>query len=112
MLAWIVAGAGAWHRDGIVDCPEITEATAEWRRSEDVILRFFEDRCELTPGASVRSSELHRAYAAWCEHEGRPSSSNKELTKRIEAHDVAVDLDLRKTRQGAVWFGLGVSDAL
>jgi len=112
MLAWIVAGAGAWHRDGIVDCPEITEATAEWRRSEDVILRFFEDRCELTPGASVRSSELHRAYAAWCEHEGRPSSSNKELTKRIEAHDVAVDLDLRKTRQGAVWFGLGVSDGL
>lgn len=110
-LAWIVAGAVRWHRDGLGDCPTVTAATREWQRSEDVILRFIEDRCELGTGLSARSQELHREYAAWCEVEGRPSSSNKEFTKRMEAHDVAAQLEFRKTRNGAVWFGLGVRDA-
>lgn len=112
MLAWIVAGAARWYAHGLGDCPTITAATTSWRLSEDVILRFIEDRCELGPGLSVRSSELHREYSAWCEYEGRPPSSNKELTKRIEAHDLSSNLELRKTRNGAVWFGIGVSDAL
>ncbi len=111
-LAWVVAGAVRWHRDGLDHCPAIATATDAWRLSEDVILRFIEDRCELAPGLSTRSSELHSEYTKWCEHEGRPSSSNKEFTKRIEAHDVAEQLEFRKTRNGAVWFGIGVTDVL
>lgn len=112
MLAWIVAGAVRWNTDGLPTCPSINEATSEWRRSEDVILRFIEDRCELGPGLSTQSSTLHREYAAWCEYEGRPSSSNKEFSKRLDAHDVASNLELRRTRAGSAWFGIGVNDAL
>lgn len=112
MLAWIVAGAVQWSNDGLPICPEITNATDEWRKAEDVIYRFVTERCETSPGCSVRSSELHRSYKEWCESEGRPAGSNKEFSKRLSDHDLTTQhsIELRSTNAANVWFGIDVKE--
>jgi putative DNA primase/helicase len=110
MLTWIVAGAARWYANGLHDCAEIDAATEAWRNAEDVIYRFVTDRCELGPGASTKSTDLHRVYVNWCEAERRPAGSNKELTKRLQDHDLVTEsgVELRHTNQGNVWFGIGL----
>lgn len=109
-LAWVVAGAVSWARHGLPDCPALDDATDSWRASEDVIYRFITERCELGPAFRVGSSELHSTYRFWCETEGRPACSNKELAKRIEDHDLAAAHSLARSRNaaGIVWTGLQI----
>jgi putative DNA primase/helicase len=110
MLAWIVAGAVRWYTNGLHDCAEIDAATEAWRNAEDVIYRFVTDRCEIGLGTSTKSTDLHRAYVNWCEAEKRAAGSNKELTKRLQDHDLVTEggVELRHTNQGNVWFGISL----
>jgi len=108
MLAWIVAGAVAWHRDGLGDCPEVHDATEAWRRSEDVILRYCHDRIEFDVNGSIGSQALYDDFRRWCEDEGRPPKSNKALTMQLREHDIFTEngIEWGRTMIGARWFGL------
>jgi putative DNA primase/helicase len=109
MLAWIVAGAAAWNRDGLGECREVTVATDAWRRSEDVILRYCHDRLEFDPHASESVQTVYDRFRDWCDSEGRTPTSLKEFRKRFEEHDIfaANHVAWRKTMHGARWFGVG-----
>jgi phage/plasmid-associated DNA primase len=86
MLAWIVAGAVAWHRDGLGACSEVDEVTAEWRRAEDVIEAWWADCIEALPTAQAAASSLYASFKWWCETNGRRPPSNKEFAKRLTDH--------------------------
>ncbi|MEZ5237452.1 MAG: phage/plasmid primase, P4 family [Microthrixaceae bacterium] len=87
MLAWLVAGAVKWNAEGLPECPTITEATGQWRRSEDVILRFIEDRLRLGVGARTRGGQLWDTYRDWCDQEGRNAGSSKNFITKFMAHE-------------------------
>jgi putative DNA primase/helicase len=57
ILNWIIEGALLWQKEGLGRPPEVTEATDEYRRSEDRLGQFFTERCELGP-------QHHTAYSS------------------------------------------------
>jgi P4 family phage/plasmid primase-like protien len=87
MLAWIVTGAVDWHDHGLGECDTITAATTAWRRSEDYIARFIDDRLDLGGDGNTRGRALYAAYREWCDEEGRPAKSNKNFTEDFLTHD-------------------------
>ena len=108
-LAWIVAGAIAWNRDGLGDCPEIAVATDAWRQSEDVILRFARGRLTFDNSADIGSQELYDEFREWCEAEGRPPMALKQWNSKLGEHDLASahNLEMRQgTKRGTRWFGV------
>jgi putative DNA primase/helicase len=107
VLAWVVAGAIAWHHDGgLGGCAPIDEATSTWRRDEDVIHAWWADCLE--PGLAVAAAELYRSYSNWCNTNGRQASSNKEFAKRLMDHDLYRKHGVERHHTNSGWFYRGV----
>lgn len=113
-LAWVVAGAVAWHAEGgLGGCAEIDEATSAWRRDEDVIHAWWADR--VSPGGAARASDVYNSFVDWCQREGRRFvPSNKEFAKRFVDHDLARTHGVeRQVRRNGTWYsGLTVVDVV
>lgn len=109
LLAWVVAGAIEWHRDGLGTCPGIEEAGRDWRRAEDVILRFVSECLDLDTTTMTRGRELYVAYTDWCNAEGRRPKSNKNFTAELLDHEVILAADVEKITRHQVAFYEGVS---
>jgi putative DNA primase/helicase len=82
ILAWIVAGAQRYYKDGLRgDCPpEVLAATAEYQAHCDRLKDFIEDCCDLNRLAWVSSKHLMKAYSDWCSTNGEKQFQGNELT--------------------------------
>lgn len=98
MLAWIVAGAVAWYRDGLGSTAAIDAATEAWRLGEDVLANFIADRLEFTPAASIRGGDLYATYRSWCESEGRPPKSAKNFKVDFLEHPTVIEANVEHAR--------------
>nr|MDQ3350746.1 phage/plasmid primase, P4 family [Actinomycetota bacterium] len=87
-LAWIVAGAVAWHRDGLGGCAEVDAATDTWRRSEDVIEAWWNDRVVADRNGEEGAAAVYRSFTEWCDLNGRRPPSNKEFVKKLTDHEL------------------------
>jgi putative DNA primase/helicase len=67
ILAWAVAGAQIWHRDGLGKPEEVAAAGTRWQSEMDQIGRFMSEMCVSGPSFSCQSSTLYTAYKIWAE---------------------------------------------
>lgn len=68
ILAWLVRHCMAWQRDGHIKPPPfVKEATAEYRREEDVIQEWIDDAAYVEEGAETRATILYAAFSQWYE---------------------------------------------
>ena len=112
-LAWIVEGAVLAYEAGegeipLVDwCGEILEATAAWRREEDVLAWFLDAHVEITGNQAdrMRGSELYERFTQFCAAAGRKfAPSLKNFYRSIEAHDLWAGVTMRDYQGAkAVW---------
>ena len=66
ILAWCVRGCLEWQeKDGLQPPKPILEATAEYRKSEDVIAKFVDDCCDLGEYAKIQASVLYDSFREW-----------------------------------------------
>ena len=104
ILAWVVAGAVEWYREGLGVPSEVKEATANYRRDMDLIADFLEDQCVIDEQAWALSSTLYESYRAWCETSGERPMTQTALGRRL------VERGFRQTRlgpkQARTWSGL------
>src|SRR5207253_980875 len=72
VLADMVEHAAKFYRAGrTLSVPaEVTAATIEYRKAEDLIGQFFEARVRDDPDGRVKASALHSAFRQWWEGEG------------------------------------------
>jgi putative DNA primase/helicase len=110
VLAWIVAGAVQWHRDGGLGEPaSVRKATQDYRDRMDPLKGFLENCCVVTAAARVTSRELRDAYEAWCGESGeRPISPNAFAARLVQLGCV----DGRSRNGGStrrVWQGIGLA---
>jgi putative DNA primase/helicase len=111
ILAWIVTGAVAWHRDGLMPPEKVRVATDAYRAEMDVLAAFFAERCEV--GATHRSgaSELYKDYRDWAEQGGERPMSQVLFGQRLGDNP-----DFRRVRDGSTgrmtWIGLGLRSAI
>ena len=89
VLAWLVEGAVAWHRNDRempAEADSVVEATAEWRKTSDVLLRYIEDRLVLDPQRHVVSIELFGDFTDWLKSHGYTPWSDQTLSTRLAQH--------------------------
>lgn len=89
VLAWIVRGALAWHRDGRVlppPPPTVERDTWEWRAEADAVLAFVAECMVFEPDAHVRSTELFATFSEWLKGRGHQGWSDQTFAARFGAH--------------------------
>lgn len=106
ILRWIVDGAREWYEGGLRPPPAVKSATEGYRRDEDVVGRFLEERCELDPAARTGARGLYREYSEWAKETGQ-----RALSERRFSHDVS-RRGFEKRRSGGggrrEWFGIAL----
>ena len=114
ILAWAVAGAIRWFKDGLGRPPEVEKERLAWRGNMDQVGRFIEERCTLDDLAQVRNPddlaqvrgrELYAAYRKWCEESGERTIRENEFSQRI----VERGPTKKRTNKGAVYSGIGLT---
>jgi len=65
ILAWLVRGCIKWQEIGLCPPGKVKEATEEYRRSEDLLADFLEERCVEDPRAVESAASLYDAFSEW-----------------------------------------------
>jgi len=84
ILAWCVSGCLLWQEEGLRFAEKVLEATAEYRKEEDPVGRFIENRCKTGPELEIQSSVLHNHYNSWAVEEGEPEIKVRRFKKLVE----------------------------
>lgn len=87
ILAWAVAGALAWQRDGLNPPSTVNDATKDYMddESEDTLSMWIAERCDTSdPSARTSLTELHRSYDTFARSVGeRDIFSSVRLGKAL-----------------------------
>ncbi len=65
ILAWLIRGCLEWQRDGLKPPKEVTEATEEYRKNEDLLADYIDECCLREPGAKEKSAALYQRFVDW-----------------------------------------------
>lgn len=102
ILKWAMDGCLMWQREGLKRPACVVEATREYRASMDTMGAFLTECCERGP-REVGAAELFKVYTEWAkdnnEYTMTATKFGTEMSKRF---------DKRKTREGAVYVGIGL----
>jgi P4 family phage/plasmid primase-like protien len=108
ILAWAVAGAVEWHRDGLRAPPAVQMATSAYRAEQDVLGAFLADRCVISDAAWVSSAALYAAYCAWADATGETAMKQRALGLALAQRGFE-DARTGKSRTRG-WRGIGLLD--
>lgn len=105
ILAWIVAGAKEYSEHGLGAPAAVTDATADYRKTEDALGEFLSECCVLGEQMTVMSKDLRVAYEEHCKEVGisRPFSP-----KRVGAYLTEQGMVRERANKGIRWVGLGL----
>jgi putative DNA primase/helicase len=83
ILAWAVRGCLTWQADGLNPPEVVTGATAGYRKNQDVLGAFLDERCIVKDGIKTQANDLYRAYEEWAEENGEYVESRKRFCMRL-----------------------------
>jgi len=87
ILQWAIDGCLAWQREGLNPPPLVRDATDEYFRTEDAILRWLDEQCIVSPQAgSTKASELYKNYKTWAEQTGEFCLNQKRFGQELQDH--------------------------
>jgi putative DNA primase/helicase len=92
ILNWALAGCLAWQRDGLQTPDKVKTATAAYRKEQDTIGQFIQERCQTGQEyMQCKASRLYTAYKRWAEHTGQEILSQKRFGTYLTAHGYPSD---------------------
>lgn len=111
VLNWCIEGLRALRAEGFTMPPAVVQATDEYRRKQDKMLQFLEEKTEENPAFECPLMELHDAFANWCCAAGLASVSVPTFREMLEERQYTMK---RKRPAGTgragkvLWHVLGV----
>ncbi len=106
ILTWIVAGAVAWHRNGLAIPQEVVAATSAYRNEMDSIGAFLAERCVEGEKTVSYAANLYAAYSAWCAASGEHVLSQRRLGTTLAERGYISSRDSYSGR--SMWTGIGL----
>ena len=102
-LAWIVAGAVGWYRNGLPKCAAVDKATEDYRSEMDVVQVFLDD-CTECGGEMyrVQPTQRYNAFLAWTDMNGETTMNTTTFGRRM------TEKGFEKGRSGAGRFYKGI----
>lgn len=83
ILAWMVEGAMAWHREGLGIPQEIRQYTEGHRTEQDQLEQFITECCE-TGSGRVSRKDLFESYAYWASKSRQKAYSRQDFVQKLE----------------------------
>lgn len=111
VLNWALEGLARLNERGHFDIPASLQANVQaFREDQNNALRFISEGCALGAGLEVSTTDLFRAYEAWCKTNGeRPFPNN--VFGRVVAQHPGVEA-LRSGTKGRYYKGLRPADGV
>jgi putative DNA primase/helicase len=89
VLAWAVAGAMEWQRNGLGEPPEVRDAVQEYRTAQDNVGPFLGEHQVME---KVRLRDLFKTWSAWCAEVQEKAGSQADLASALRAKGYEVKL--------------------
>jgi putative DNA primase/helicase len=102
ILAWAVQGCLDWQRHGLGEPPEVSDATADYRREMDVLADFLDECCVIEERETVIASDLYQHFKDWCQNSNEIPFSQKKFGEELHARLY----QNAKKRGKRIWIGL------
>jgi putative DNA primase/helicase len=102
ILQWAVKGCLAWQQQGLNPPSVVDKATHAYQKEMDVLSQFLNDCCRPRAGAVVTKNDLYNEYVQWCQENGEPFLSKRELNTRL------VEKDIKSARSATARLWLGI----
>jgi putative DNA primase/helicase len=103
ILCWAVQGCLDWQHDGLAVPAEVQAATKDYRAAMDVVGRFIEECCLVSPEVRVKGGEVYAAYKQWCDRSNEYAITLTAFGNRLE------EKGFQKQVSGGVWrLGIGL----
>jgi putative DNA primase/helicase len=105
ILAWCVRGCLGWQRDGLLEPKSVTQATSNYRQSQDVFGAFLEEHVSPKQNSKVGVKELYELYKGWAEASNtycfsgpvfRQSMQERGYVSKKSGHWSYLDIELCK----------------
>lgn len=106
ILAWMVRGCLEWQRGGLRPPESVRAAVSEYRRAEDRLAPFLEERTAASEHGQVPAGKLYSEYKIWADANGERPVSKRALGLRLEERGYR-QIRTAKTR---AWEGLFLVD--
>jgi len=106
ILAWLVRGCLLYQQQGLMPPREVTEATEEYRRNEDLLGDFVEECCIREPAAKAKGSDLYARFVDWY----HDNVGQKEPTGTWFGKMLAQKFDKGKSNGVIVYHGVALAD--
>lgn len=104
ILAWAVAGCLEWQAHGLAVPERVRDYTEEYRRENDPLRDWIEDRCELDPEAETTAKALRESYTAWAEENGEKALAPNTVAKHLKSRGI----HRKRGRAARAWRGIRV----
>jgi putative DNA primase/helicase len=105
IMQWIIEGARMFveNSGSLPESPAaVTEATEQYRASNNWLKNFISDRCENGQHSPVPSRALYEEYKIWAKDSGEYVRSASEFSNTLENEGYRK----HKERNGIMWYGL------
>jgi len=111
ILAWAVKGFALWQAEGLGTCPEVDQATQEYREESDILGDYIADRCLLGEGYEVQSSALYKDIADWCKTMGIYHISRNKIAEYLASKNIAKKRATAGEFRGSIfWAGIATKN--
>lgn len=103
ILMWMIEGARIWARDGLNPPTAVTEATAEYLESEDVLGGWIEEVIEFVPHDNqvfLSREDLFGQWQIFCKNAGEHVGTRKQFVANLNRREGFVPHKNRKGVRG------------
>lgn len=107
VLAWIVAGAVSWYREGLNPPDVVLAASRDYQTGQDRVVQFIHEECELGAELEEKISTpqhggLYPVYTNWCKNNGyQPLAKNNLIGELERCVPFFAQFDKHETSEGA-----------
>ena len=85
ILNWAIEGCLLWQKQGLVQPPQIREATQEYRDEMDLLAEWMESRCIQGPDKVETVTNLYRDYDTWCLVNGVRAMERRVFGRKLKS---------------------------
>ena len=110
ILAWILRGGLKWQREGLQTPQAVLQATADYRRDQDILADFFEECCILEENFSVGATSLYEAFQEW--YSVNISSRHVPAQKKFGNMLKKKNFEKKKKHGKYTYYGIGLEVSL
>ena len=104
---WLVQGAKAYLKSGLLDLPVIQQATKAYQDESDRLTEFLADRCVVRAGAWAGLAEIWKEYQRWVEDTGeRYALAKAVFDDQLQRHGCVKGKDVSGNKR--IWKGVGL----